>query len=99
MIVLIKPLITERSMKDATSGRYTFIVNKKANKNDIRVAVKKQYKVDVKNVATNIVKGKSVKFTRAGKNTRDLSYKKARVTLKNEQKIDIFEEIGKEEKK
>ena len=86
-------------MKDASTGRYTFIVSKKANKNDIRVAVKKQYKVDVKNVATNMVKGRSVKFTRAGKNIRDLLYKKARVTLKQAQKIDIFEEIGKEEKK
>lgn len=91
--VVIKPVITEKSMNDATKGVFTFIVAQSANKDNVKVAVEDMYGVHVVKVATNTVKGMRTRFTKLGKNVRDMSYKKARVTLKKGEKIDLFEEV------
>jgi ribosomal protein L23 len=51
------------------------------------------FDVKVIEVATNIVKGSKLRFTKKGRNLQDLTYKKARVQLAKDQKIDIFEEV------
>jgi large subunit ribosomal protein L23 len=97
--ILIKPLITEKSMKDASSGKYAFVVAKDANKAAIKSAIKQQFNVTVVSVATSVQKGKTqrvgVKRTEVGKST----VKKATVTVKKGDKIGLFEPGGEEEVK
>lgn len=89
--VLIKPIITEKSMKDASSGWYTFTVDKEANKGIIKKAVENQFKVNVLRVRTLIMKGKTQRVGRRRQEVRKSSWKKALVKLGPEQKIDLFE--------
>lgn len=91
--VIIKPIITEKSMMDAGKGVYTFAVSKKATKDTIKLSVENLFQVNVITVTTHIIKGTKTRFTRLGKNTSDESYKKARITLKKGEKIGVFEEV------
>ena len=56
--ILVKPIITERTMEDAESKKYTFKVAKKANKYQIKDAVEKQFGVKVLRVNTMNYDGK-----------------------------------------
>lgn len=101
-ITIIRPIITEASLKDAKSGKFTFLIDKKATKTEVRAAVEKQYGVNVKGVATvSITRSKTV-FTKFGRKKVKTDIKKARVKLATGQKIpafDIPEEKEKKEKK
>ena len=77
--ILIRPVITEQSMIDAQDKKYTFIVQKGANKTQIKNAVETMFKVKVANVNTMNYAGKK---KRMGRNVgKTSSYKKAVVTL------------------
>lgn len=93
-LILIKPIITERSLAAAAFGKFTFMVEKAANKPQIAASVADQFNVHVINVSTAIIKGKA---KRAGKKrlvTKAPDWKKATVTLKTGEKIDLFEVGG-----
>jgi large subunit ribosomal protein L23 len=90
--VIIKPIFTENSIKDAALGKFTFLVKSDVNKNQIKNAIEELYKVNVISVATNITKGSKTHVTKKGRTVRDFENKKARVTLKKGQKIEIFED-------
>ena len=77
--VIIKPIITERSSEDLQEGKYTFKVNKKATKVDIKNAVEKLFEVKVLSVNTVTVKGKEKRVGRNVGKTSD--WKKAIVTI------------------
>ena len=77
--IIIKPIITEKSNDGVQSGKYTFKVNKKATKVDIRRAVEKLFDVKVLNVNTMTVKGKQKRVGRYVGKTSD--WKKAIVTI------------------
>jgi large subunit ribosomal protein L23 len=89
--ILIKPVITERSMTLAAVDKYTFIVNNTANKNAIRQAVESAFKVDVTNVLTTHIKGKTKRVGKRRAEKAISSIKKAVVFLKPGQKISLFE--------
>ena len=91
MIVLKKPIITEKSMKLTESGLYTFIVDREASKPQIAKAVSSQFKVDVIKVKTINVKGEEKMQKRVRKSYKTTGLKKALVQLKKGQKIAIFE--------
>jgi large subunit ribosomal protein L23 len=94
--ILIKPLITEKSETlTEKSNQYTFLVNKKVNKVEIRKAVEKMYNVQVAAVNTAIMPSKARnRNTRAGfVRGRVSSYKKAFVTLAPGETIDLYGEI------
>lgn len=101
--VIIKPVISEKSLKDASMGKYTFLVNKKANKTEIKKAIEETFEVKVVKIMTNITKGTTTRNTRVGRKVSEFSDKKARVQLAKDQSIGIFDEhLGiekKEEKK
>jgi len=59
---LIRPIITEKSMREAQKGRFTFETAKHADKLTIKKIVEELFKVRVLSVATRIVKGKSKRF-------------------------------------
>lgn len=89
MSVLIRPVKTEKSMKNAQSNSFTFIVSTMATKYQIRQAVKDNFDVDATEVRTLNTMGKT---RRMKKNLRLLpDLKKAIITLKEGQTISLFE--------
>lgn len=90
--IIVKPLISEQSLKDAEKGLYSFIVEKSVSKTDIKKAVENTFGVSVKKIMTNIVKGNKTRLTRKRRIITDGTYKKARVSLSKGEKIDIFDE-------
>ena len=94
--ILIKPIITEKA-ESLTEGwnQYSFVVNKKANKVEIRKAVEKMYGVSVDSVNTAIMPAKAKnRNTRTGIIRGHISsYKKAIVTLAEGEEIDFFGDI------
>ena len=95
MAVLIKPILTEKATTYNDKGKFSFIVEKKANKVQVKKAVEKTYDVNVVSVNTINVLGKSVsKYTKTGIVTgRKPSYKKAIVQLKEGEFIDFYSQI------
>jgi large subunit ribosomal protein L23 len=93
--ILIKPLITEKAEDLSSKGRYSFIVNKDANKIEIQKEVERMYQVTVESVNTMIMPGKQKnRSTRSGLlRGRKPSYKKAIVTLSAGEEIDFFGDI------
>lgn len=95
-MIKLTPVITEKSMNLATTGSYTFYVDKSLTKGQIKEAVEKTFSVEVNRVRTINSKG-LVKKNAYGKKIVVKSRKKAIVTLKGSGKIDLFE--TKEDKK
>ncbi|MBV8343658.1 MAG: 50S ribosomal protein L23 [Candidatus Eremiobacteraeota bacterium] len=89
--VIVAPRITEKAMADALSQQYTFVVHPHATKTQIRHAIEEIFKVNVLHVNTLNVRGKSRNFARRGRRTtgRQSDYKKAIVTIKPGQKIEL----------
>lgn len=88
--IIIRPIITEKSMIGATDKKYTFEVAKTAGKIEIARAVEEVFKVKVKKVNTVNVRGQ---LRRQGRNEGyTKSWKKAIVTLTEDSKnIEFFE--------
>lgn len=87
--ILFKPKITEKAINKAKDSVYLFAVNIKANKDQIKEAVKKLFPVEVLSVRTVMRKGK---IRRAGKRMKEkkmLDTKLAYVKVKKG-KIDLF---------
>ena len=88
--IIIKPIITEESMKGTADRKYTFQVAKDANKIEIAKAVEELFGVEVEKVNTISVRGKFRRQGRVGGFTA--SSKKAIVTLTEKSKgIEFFE--------
>ncbi len=87
--IIIRPLITEQGMHFAnTKGAYSFEVNKRANKQEIKNAVERIYSVKVHKVRTANHRGK---YRRKGRSFGVTpSWKKAVVFLKSDYHIDLF---------
>ena len=86
--VLIKPMVSEKSIALMEEGKYSFVVAKDANKIEIKQAVEKLFDVKVIAVTTRNVKGKLKTFGRYKGYSPDT--KRAIVTLKAGDKIEIF---------
>ena len=87
--MIIRPLVTEQGMHFANvKGAYSFQVNKKANKTQIRQAIERIYNVKVSKVRTANYKGKTRRRGRHLGTTE--SWKKAVVFLKSDYHIDLF---------
>ena len=88
--IIVRPIITEKSMIGATEKKYTFEVAKTAGKIEIARAVEEIFKVKVAKVNTLNVRGKYRRQGRSEGYTR--SWKKAVVTLTaDSKKIEFFE--------
>ena len=94
--ILIKPVISEKSeFVSENLGQYCFIVNKAANKIEIKKAVEEKYSVTVNSVNTLVMPKKA-----RSRNTKSgilkgaiSSYKKAIVSLADGEEIDLFGDI------
>jgi len=89
--ILRKPVVTEKTMALLEGNKYTFLVDMKANKSEIKKAVEQVFKVKVEKVNTLIVKGKPKRVRNSLGRTSDV--KKAIVKLKEGDKIELFEGI------
>ena len=93
MKVLIRPLVTEKMTKmSETMHRYGFVVDKSANKLQIKEAVEKMYNVSVQAVNTLVIPGKTKsRYTKNGMVVGGKSsYKKAIVTVAKTDTIDFY---------
>jgi large subunit ribosomal protein L23 len=93
--ILIRPIISEKSMNEAAKGRFTFEVFKFANKPEIALAVKQAFKVNPIKVQTISVKGKTKRSAKTRKVNRASDWKKAIIQLKAGEKIDLFDVVEK----
>jgi len=90
--VIIKPVISERSMDDAENKKYTFKVAKDANKTQVKLALEEIFGVEVEKVNIMNVKGKVKRMGRSVGRTADT--KKAIVTLTQKSKeIEFFQSL------
>ena len=87
----IEPVITEKSMNLAKDGHFTFFVDRGLTKPQIKKIISHLFKVTVVKVRIVNLKGE-VKKTMKGRKKIIRPRKKAVVTLKDKEKIDLFEE-------
>jgi large subunit ribosomal protein L23 len=92
--MILKPLMTEKSLKDAKNGVYSFLVDKLMTKGSIKGLINKVFGVHVTSVKTMNFKGGQKRNMR-GKKVTFKAFKKTLVTLQEKEKIDLFEEKGK----
>lgn len=89
--IIVRPLITEKLMAATGAGQYAFQVDVRASKRQIMDAVRLFFKVDPIKVRTMRVKGKARRSMKTRKEARLADWKKVIVTIKPDQKIDVFE--------
>ncbi len=90
--IILNPIVTERSMTQTEDKKYTFKVDKNANKYQIKDAIEEIFDVKVEKVSVMNIQGK---LKRMGRNEgRRASWKKAIIKLKPESKeIKLFENL------
>ena len=96
MEILIKPIVTEKMTGQGENlNRYGFVVDKNANKLQIKEAIEKTYDVSVEAVNTMRFAGKNKsRYTRSGVlSGKTKSYKKAIITLAEGEVIDFYSNI------
>ncbi len=94
--ILIKPIISEKAeLLSEGLNQYSFVVNKNANKIEVRNAVESMYNVNVASVNTMVMPAKAKnRNTRSGLiKGRVSSFKKAIITLADGEEIDFFGDI------
>lgn len=89
----VKAIITEKSMGAAKKGRYTFAVPKNLNKFQIRKLIEKVFGVHTTSIKTLNLPS-IIKKNYQGRKINVAGFKKAIVTLKEKEKIDLFETKG-----
>jgi large subunit ribosomal protein L23 len=93
--IVIRPVISEKSMDEASRGKYTFQVHDDANKLQIAAAVAELFKVEVLQVNVLTTKSKVLRgrFVRNRVGGHSTPWRKAVVTLAPGQKIEFFEAV------
>ncbi|HHY46714.1 MAG TPA: 50S ribosomal protein L23 [Firmicutes bacterium] len=89
--VVIRPLVTEKSTAQLEGRKYSFMVDRRANKTEIKRAIEEIFRVKVKDVNTATVRGKTKRMGRFVGKTPD--WKKAIVTLEENYTIPLFEGV------
>jgi len=96
MSIIKKPILTEKMMNETEQfNRYGFIVDKKANKIEIKKAIEDLFGVDVLAIRTmNYPPERKTRYTKSGVvNGKTNAYKKAIVQLPEGQSIDFYNNI------
>jgi large subunit ribosomal protein L23 len=90
--VLLRPVISEKSVLETERNNYTFAVARDANKFQIKAAVEDQFQVNVLSVRVLTVKPKQKSRGRRQKGTVP-GWRKAVVSIEPGQKIELFETV------
>jgi large subunit ribosomal protein L23 len=96
MSIIIKPIITEKATSDSElNNRYTFLVDTKANKIEIKRAVENSYGVNVNKVRTmNYGPERKTKYTKTGiQHGKTNALKKAIVQIADGDVIDFYSNL------
>ena len=96
MKVIFEPIITEKATNDSElRNRYAFVVNREANKIQIKDAVEDKYNVTVEKVRTQIYGSeRKTKFTKRGvQRTKTNIMKKAIVDIQDGDSIDFYNNL------
>ena len=96
MSIILKPIISEKATSDSElNNRYSFVVDKKSNKIEIKKAVETYYQVNVIKVRTmNYGPVRKTKYTKTGiQNGKSNLVKKAIVQLEDGEQIDFYNNI------
>ncbi len=91
---MITPVFTEKSLKQAREGKYTFWVSRNADKAGIKSEIARTFGVKVVSIKTTKIGSETGRNARGNKYAK-VGSKKAVVILKDGDKIDIFEESKK----
>ncbi len=89
--ILLKPLITEKASFLGQYNQYIFEIAKKANKIEVAKAFESVYKIKPASINIIKVKGKKVRYGRSSGRTKN--WKKAIITLKPGEKIEVYEGV------
>ena len=84
---IVSPIITEKSTNISEQNKITFKVPFKANKSSLKKNIEKIFKVNVTKI--NIINKKTRRKNTRGRKIKVLGYKKAIITLKKGQNIDL----------
>ena len=84
---IISPVITEKSTNLSEQNKIIFKINKNANKKNIKNSIEKIFKVNV--IKVNIINKKTRSKLTRGRKVKVVGYKKAIITLKKGQSIDL----------
>ena len=96
MEIILKPIITEKASNDSElRNRYSFVVNREANKIQIKDAVEERYNVTVEKVRTQIYGSeRKTKYTKKGvQRTKTNIKKKAIVDVQDGDSIDFYNNL------
>jgi large subunit ribosomal protein L23 len=96
--IILRPVISEKSIDESGRGKYTFAVHDKANKIQIKAAVEELYKKEgVTVIAVNVLTTKAKEKRRGNRRGQTVGHttpwRKAIVTLAAGQKIEFFEGV------
>jgi large subunit ribosomal protein L23 len=96
--IILRPVVSEKSIDESSRGKYTFAVHQDANKIQIKAAIEKLYeKEKVTVVSVNVLTTKAKEKRRGTRRGRITGYttpwRKAIVTLAPGQKIEFFEGV------
>jgi len=94
--ILLKPVLTEKlTAQEEPLNRYGFVVDRSANKIQIKKAVEEMYGITVESVNTMRYRGKNKsRFTKAGYiSGRANHFKKAMITVRKGEKIDFYSSV------
>lgn len=89
--IVLRPVVSEKSYALLDEGVYTFVVDPRANKTEIRHAIESIFNVRVSNVNTLNRKGKRKRNRKQATFGTRSDTKRAIVTLAGEDRIDLFE--------
>jgi large subunit ribosomal protein L23 len=89
--ILVRPLVTEKASQIGVQNKYIFAVSKDANKIEVKKAIRSVYNVNPLNVRIINVRGRSVRYGRSEGTTK--AWKKAIITLKEGDKIEVYEGV------
>ncbi|MCA9308353.1 MAG: 50S ribosomal protein L23 [Patescibacteria group bacterium] len=88
---IIKPIVTEKAMSlNEKENTYVFEVSLSATKHSVASEVQRIFNVTVTDVRTSVIPGKKHRIGKTRKFTRTTKYKKAVVSLKEGDKLDIY---------
>ena len=90
MDIVIRPLVTEKTMQLAEKGWYVFAVPKEAKKRQVGKAIATQYGVTVVGIRSIAMKGKMRRVGRKGITKEGSDWKKILVSLSKGQTIDVM---------
>lgn len=88
---MVRPIISEKSMLDAKSGKFTFVYGRSAQKEHIKKEIEQMFSVHVTSIATSVMKGGRKKIGKRREEIRISPWKKATITLAKGENISLFD--------